>query len=68
MSPIDIVAIEHQARRLRAQEIQRIQGLVAARVRVYLGLLGATALSGLTAAGKALRPLFSWNPQSHRPT
>lgn len=68
MSPIDIVAIEHQARRLRAQEIQRIQGLVSARLGVHLRLLGATALSGLTAAGRALRPLFSWNPQIHRPT
>ena len=68
MSPIDIIAIEHQARQLRAQEMRRIQGLVSARLRVYVRLIGATALSGLRAAGKALRPLFSWNPQAHHPS
>lgn len=68
MSPHDITAIEHQARQLRAREMQRIQGLVSARLRVYVGLIASTALSLIRVAGKALRPLFSWNPQSHRPT
>ncbi len=63
MPPLNIAAIEQQARQLRAEEMQRIQGLVSARMRLYARLLGATALSGLVAASESLRPLFSWNPQ-----
>ena len=63
MSPLNIAAIEQEARQLRAEEMQRIQGLVSARLRLYGRLLGATALSGLTAISESLRPLFSWNPQ-----
>ena len=63
MSPVNIPAIEQQARRLRAEEMQRIQGLVSTRLGLYARLLGATGLSGLVAVGEILRPLFSWNPQ-----
>ena len=63
MPPLNIAAIEQEARKLRAEEMQRIQGLVSARLRLYGQLLGATALSGLTALSESLRPLFSWNPQ-----
>ena len=68
MSFINVVVIEQEARQLRAKEVQRISGLVSARLRVYLGIIGATTMIGLTAAGKALRPLFSWNPHAHRPS
>jgi len=64
MDSLNIAAIEQQARRLRAQEMQRIQGLIAERLRVYGRLLGATLLSGLAAVADSLRPLFSWNPQA----
>ncbi|MCX7165145.1 MAG: hypothetical protein NTV11_02585 [Rhodocyclales bacterium] len=66
MSPIDITKIEREARQMRAEEMQRIEGVIAARLQVYGQLLGATALSGLAAIGKSLRALFSWNPQAHR--
>jgi hypothetical protein len=63
MQPFDIPAIERHARQLRAQEIQRLQGLFAERARLYAVLLGHSLLSLLEAAGSILRPLFSWNPQ-----
>jgi hypothetical protein len=63
MPPLNIPAIEQEARRLRAEEMQRVQGLVSARLALYARLLGATALSGLMAVSESLRPLFSWNPQ-----
>lgn len=68
MPPIDITAIERQARQLRAQEMQRIQGIISARLHLYGQLLVATAQSGLTAIGSALRYLFSWNPQARHPS
>lgn len=68
MSPIDLAAIERQARQLRAEEMQRIRGLVSARLNLYGQLLGATARSGLAAVGKTVRPLFSWNPQTRHPS
>lgn len=64
MYPIDIVRIEREARQLRAKELQRINGLIAARLGLYGQLLAATALSALAALGESLRPLFSWNPKS----
>ena len=62
MSPINIPEIERKARQMRAEEIQRIHGLVAARMGLYGRLMAATALSGLAAIGETLRPLFSWTP------
>ena len=64
MSPIDLTKIEQEARQLRAEELQRIEGLIATRLDLYGRLLAATALAALTAAGESLRPLFSWNPQT----
>lgn len=63
MTPIDIPTIERQARALRAQEIQRLQGLFAERLSLYVVLLGTSLLSVLEALANALRPVFSWNPQ-----
>lgn len=63
MEHIDIAAIERRARQLRAEEMQRLQGLFAERARLYGLLLGHSLLSLLEAVGEKLRPLFSWNPQ-----
>ncbi|WP_265947674.1 hypothetical protein [Dechloromonas sp. A34] len=63
MAPIDIPTIERQARALRAQEIQRLQGLFAERLSLYMVLLGTSLLSGLEVLADVLRPVFSWNPQ-----
>lgn len=63
MNPIDIPAIERHARQLRAQEIQRLQGLFAERFSLYAVLLGHSLLSLLQSIGELLRPAFSWNPQ-----
>ena len=64
MRPLDIPAIEQHARELRAAEIQRIQGLFAARGALVLRLASESLLAGLAAASEALRPLFSWNPRA----
>ena len=63
MEQIDIAAIERRARRLRAEEIRRIEGLFAERLRVTGRLAAASLFSGLLALAELLRPLFSWNPQ-----
>lgn len=65
MNPIDIPAIEEQARRLRAAEIQRINGLFAERTRLVAKLAAESLAAGAAAVSEALRPMFSWNP---RPT
>jgi len=63
MNPIDIPAIEEQARRLRAAEIQRLNGLFAERARLVAKLAAESLAAGATAASEALRPAFSWNPR-----
>ncbi len=67
MSPIDIAAIERHARALRAEEIRRINGIFAERLRVMGRLLAATLFSAMLALAEAVRPLFSWNPQAAVP-
>jgi hypothetical protein len=64
MRPLDIPAIEHHARELRATDIQRTQGLFAARGALLFRLASESLLAGFEAANNALRPLFSWNPQA----
>jgi hypothetical protein len=66
MTYIDIAAIERRARALRAEEMQRLQGIFAERMRLYARLLGRSLLSLLGSVGKTLRPVFSWNPQRRR--
>lgn len=63
MYPIDIAAIERQARALRAAEIQRINGLFAERAALLARLAAGSALAGLLALSEILLPLFAWNPQ-----
>lgn len=64
MPPINIAAIEQDARRLRAEELQRIEGIFSERFALYGRLLAATALSGVIALSELLRPLFAWNPRA----
>ena len=61
MSHIDIVAIERQARQLRAEEMRRLSGIMAERTSAYLDGLGNTLVSLGGALSAVLRPLFSWN-------
>ncbi|MDQ5881606.1 MAG: hypothetical protein QG616_1437 [Pseudomonadota bacterium] len=64
MAPIDIAAIERRARQLRAEEIRRIEGLFAERMRITGRLLAESTFAGLLAVAAAIRPVFSWNPQA----
>jgi len=63
MNPVSFNAIDRQARRLRAEEIWRLEGLLALRLGVIGRQLGAAVASVLLAIGEGLRPLFSWNPR-----
>ncbi len=62
MKHLTAVEIE-QAYDARAAEIRYAESVTAAEAPVEMPKIGAGVLSGLTAAGEALRPLFSWNPQ-----
>lgn len=64
MKRIDIIAIEQQARRLRAEEMQRLGGVIGERLHLAGRLLAASLGAGLNAIGHGLRQLFSWNPQA----
>ncbi|HSG21502.1 MAG TPA: hypothetical protein VLA64_00940 [Azonexus sp.] len=63
MNPIDIPAIEQQARRLRAAEIRRVNGLFAERARLVAKLAAESFAAGAASVSEALRPAFSWNPR-----
>ena len=63
MSPINVSKIEQNARKLRAAELQRIEGLMLARLGLYFRLLAGSGLAAMNALGESVRPLFSWNPQ-----
>jgi hypothetical protein len=65
--PIDIPAIERHARQLRAEEMQRLQGVLAERLGLYGLLLARSLLVVLEVASEWLRPWFSWNPQRRHP-
>ncbi|MBK9351150.1 MAG: hypothetical protein IPN05_13615 [Sulfuritalea sp.] len=59
MKTIDTNEIIWQAKKMRAEEIRRIEGLAAKRLGLYFRLLAGSAAD----AGNSLQPLFSWNPQ-----
>lgn len=63
MPLIYIPNIEHQARALRAHEIQCMQGLFTERLRLFTLLLGSSILTLFSVLAENLRPAFSWNPQ-----
>jgi hypothetical protein len=66
MAPINIPAIEQKARQLRAEEMQRIEGIFSDRIGLYGKLLAGTVLTGAIALTELVRPLFSWNPRASR--
>jgi hypothetical protein len=66
MAPINIPAIEQKARQLRAEEMQRIEGIFSERIGLYGKLLAGTVLTGAIALTELVRPLFSWNPRASR--
>ena len=57
MSPDTINEIERKAHQMRATEIARLLGIIATRLRIY----------SQAVIENGVRPLFSWNPQAHRP-
>lgn len=67
MFPVDIGVIEQEARRLRAEDLRRGEPVFSERSRLYLRLFGASLVSAAVFVGEVVRPLFSWNPQAHRP-
>jgi hypothetical protein len=67
MSRIDIIEIELEARRLRAEDLRRREPVFAPRLALCLHLAGENLLAAAGFFGRLLRPLFSWNPQAHRP-
>ena len=66
MRPIDIPAIEQEARDLRAAEIHRLNGLFTERVELLARLAAASTVASAHVFSEMLRPLFSWNPQDRR--
>lgn len=64
MSPLHVSKIEQNARKLRAEEMQRIQDLMLARLGLYFRLLAASGLHAIATLAESVRPLFSWNPQA----
>ena len=63
MVTYDTNEIVRQAKKMRAEEMRRIQGLMTQRLGLYFRLLAGSAVD----AGNALQPLFSWNPQDASP-
>ena len=57
MDSIQMAEIQKYAKELRAQEMQRIAGLI-----------GTAVGAGLAAVSERLRHLFSWNPQHTKST
>ncbi|MDZ4255305.1 MAG: hypothetical protein U1A72_22270 [Sulfuritalea sp.] len=66
MLPLDVVAIEQEARRLRAVELQRIQGIVLARLFQFGQSLTASLRSGAAEIGSVLRTLFHTHHRTDR--
>ncbi len=58
---ISIPAIELQARRMRAEDLQHRQAIVLPRLQGYREI-GKMIACALVAVAHAIEPLFSWNP------
>ena len=59
----DIIA---KAREMRAEEIQRVQGVVWNRTCLLASIAVQSLAGGITSLAELIRPFFSWNPQEHR--
>ena len=64
MTHQDFVSIEERAHQLRAEEMQRIHGVVCERLGCGCKQLCSMMLIVLTALSEAIRPFFSWNPRA----
>ena len=62
MIPLNIPALEQEAHRLHAVEIQHEENAAASPLNLYAHWMGAATLSSLVYFTECLRPLFSWNP------
>ncbi len=75
METYDTNEILRQARAMRAKEMRRLQGLMAARLVAYVRRLGDAVRTRFSrksqnakpahGATLSLRNLFGWNPQAH---
>ena len=63
MDSPDIAVIVQRAKELRAEEMRKLEGMVATRLRIYFLLLKSTLGALLHAISEFMRPLFSWNPE-----
>jgi hypothetical protein len=66
MARIDIIAIEEEARRLRAEDLRRGGPLFAERIDLCASLYAESLRPLSTLINRLVRPLFSWNPRQHR--
>jgi hypothetical protein len=64
MTHYDYISIEERAHQLRAEEMQRIHGIVCERLGCGCTKLCTITLVVLTALSEAIRPFFSWNPRA----
>lgn len=58
-----IAVVVQRAKELRAEEMRKLEGMLAARLRVYFLLLKSTLGALLHTLSESMRPLFSWNPE-----
>jgi hypothetical protein len=66
MNRQSIITITEQAHQLRAEEMQRIYGILYAKLGVGSCKLCTLTLVALTAFSEVLRPIFSWVPRHRR--
>ncbi|MCX7177039.1 MAG: hypothetical protein NT159_24585 [Proteobacteria bacterium] len=66
MTRIDIVALEQQARQMRAEEMRRLGGIFSESMGVYFRGLSRMLTSLAKLLNEALRRLVSSNPQGLR--
>ncbi|NJD34101.1 MAG: hypothetical protein FIA96_04590 [Betaproteobacteria bacterium] len=64
MSSIQVSKIDQAARKLRAEEMNRIEDLMLARLGLHFRQFSAGGLNALAVLAESVRPLFSWNPQA----
>jgi hypothetical protein len=66
MPRIDIIAIEMQARRMRADDLRCGERIFSQRLGLCAALYAENLVSLTGILNRALRSLFSWNPQVQR--
>lgn len=66
MNHRSVITITEQAHQLRAEEMQRICGVLCAKLGAGSCKLCSLTLVALTAFSEVLRPIFSWVPRHRR--